>query len=56
MALREGVPSQLQGLLSTAQDLYVSLASCLCRPDASIKLNGRTFKLLKLLGEGQSLL
>lgn len=54
MSLREGAPTPLQSALSTAQDLYVSLASCLCRPDATLALNGRRYKLLRMLGEGRS--
>lgn len=44
--------SALASLFDTAQDAYFSCIGSLCKPDANIKLNGRTFKILKLLGEG----
>lgn len=46
----------LQNAYNTAQDLYLSLASCLCKPEATLKLNGRTFKIIKMLGEGAFLI
>lgn len=44
--------SALAQLFDSAQDVYFSCIGSLCKPDANIKLNGRTFKILKLLGEG----
>ncbi|GAA5933799.1 uncharacterized protein JCM15063_000469 [Sporobolomyces koalae] len=39
-------------ILASAQDaLYALVGSC-CKTDTTLKLNGRSFKILKLLGEG----
>lgn len=42
--------------LDLAKDAFYAASSavqsCLCAPSASIKLNGRSFKIIKLLGEG----
>lgn len=44
----------LGAILDRAQDTLFALASCVpCGPSSStLKLNGRTFKIVKLLGEG----
>ncbi|KZP00502.1 other/NAK protein kinase [Calocera viscosa TUFC12733] len=42
----------LQSLQEKAKDAIYALSSCICREQASLKINGRTFKLLKVLGEG----
>ncbi|GJN93687.1 hypothetical protein Rhopal_006744-T1 [Rhodotorula paludigena] len=39
-------------LLDSAKDAFYALAGCCLKTDASIKLNGRSFKIVKLLGEG----
>ncbi|EJD47235.1 other/NAK protein kinase [Auricularia subglabra TFB-10046 SS5] len=39
-------------LLDTARDALTAITSCVCRPQAKLKINGRTYKLVKLLGEG----
>ncbi|KAH8929291.1 Pkinase-domain-containing protein [Atractiella rhizophila] len=36
----------------TVRDAFYAISSCFCPSDAHLKLNGRTFKILKLLGEG----
>ncbi|GAA5876507.1 hypothetical protein JCM1840_005562 [Sporobolomyces johnsonii] len=39
-------------LLDSAKDAFYALAGSCCKPDATLKLNGRSFKIVKLLGEG----
>jgi hypothetical protein len=39
-------------IVDSVKDTAFALTSCLCQPSANIKLNGRTFKIVKLLGEG----
>ncbi|SDA03018.1 BZ3500_MvSof-1268-A1-R1_Chr11-1g03263 [Microbotryum saponariae] len=34
------------------KDTFYALTSCFCQQDATLKLNGRSFKIIKLLGEG----
>jgi len=40
-----------QRLFDAAQDAFRALTSC-CHTEAKLKINGRTYKLVKLLGEG----
>ncbi len=44
----------LNGLIDRAQDALFALSSCIpCGPSSSsLKLNGRSFDIVKLLGEG----
>ncbi|RSH80238.1 uncharacterized protein EHS24_008811 [Apiotrichum porosum] len=35
-----------------ARDALVTVTQCICRPDATLKINGRQFKVERLLGEG----
>lgn len=35
-----------------AVDAVSTISQCLCKPDATLKINGRTYKLDRLLGEG----
>ncbi|ORX39901.1 putative serine/threonine-protein kinase [Kockovaella imperatae] len=35
-----------------AKDAMLSLTQCICKPDATLKINGRSYKIEKLLGEG----
>ncbi|KAI5116398.1 hypothetical protein M0805_005866 [Coniferiporia weirii] len=44
--------STLDGLKERAKDAVWALTSCLCHPSAKVKINGRTFKIVKVLGEG----
>jgi len=50
------VPSPLtrtvDNYLSFAKDALWALSSCICRQSARIKVNGRTFNIIKVLGEG----
>ncbi|KDE05248.1 NAK protein kinase [Microbotryum lychnidis-dioicae p1A1 Lamole] len=34
------------------KDTFYALTSCFCQQDATLKLNGRSFKIIKVLGEG----
>ncbi|GAA5888017.1 hypothetical protein JCM16303_000180 [Sporobolomyces ruberrimus] len=42
----------MSSLLASAQDVFYALIGSCCKTDATLKLNGRSFKILKLLGEG----
>ncbi|KAH8117862.1 other/NAK protein kinase [Phellopilus nigrolimitatus] len=42
----------LDGLKERAKDAAWALSSCLCHPSVKLKINGRTFKIVKVLGEG----
>ncbi|KDQ59307.1 hypothetical protein JAAARDRAFT_154656 [Jaapia argillacea MUCL 33604] len=50
------IPPQLLRVLDNikdqAKDAIWALSSCICQRDAKIKINGRTFKIIKVLGEG----
>ncbi|PFH53042.1 hypothetical protein AMATHDRAFT_73591 [Amanita thiersii Skay4041] len=50
------VPPQLTRALETwkdqAKDAIWALSSCLCQQTAKVKINGRTFQIIKILGEG----
>nr|XP_031862777.1 uncharacterized protein CI109_001789 [Kwoniella shandongensis]KAA5529849.1 hypothetical protein CI109_001789 [Kwoniella shandongensis] len=35
-----------------ARDAVLTLTQCICKPDATLKINGRSYKVEKLLGEG----
>ncbi|GAA5919962.1 hypothetical protein JCM6882_005940 [Rhodosporidiobolus microsporus] len=39
-------------LLDSAKDAFYALAGSCCKQDATLSLNGRTYKVLRLLGEG----
>ncbi|GAA5946127.1 hypothetical protein JCM3765_000126 [Sporobolomyces pararoseus] len=42
----------MSSILASAQDIFYALIGSCCKTDATLKLNGRSFKILKLLGEG----
>ncbi|KAH7913525.1 protein kinase [Hygrophoropsis aurantiaca] len=44
--------SALDSLKDQAKDALWALSSCLCQQSAKIKINGRTFNIIKVLGEG----
>ncbi|KAH9819725.1 kinase-like domain-containing protein [Melampsora americana] len=46
------VQLSIETLSHLLQDSISTLKTCFCQPDATLKLNGRTFKIIKLLGEG----
>lgn len=35
-----------------AKNAFLTLSACICAPSSSLKINGRTFRIVKLLGEG----
>ncbi|KAF9451923.1 protein kinase [Macrolepiota fuliginosa MF-IS2] len=49
-------PPQLRNAIDTlkdqARDALWAISSCLCQQTPSVKINGRTFKIVKVLGEG----
>jgi hypothetical protein len=38
-----------------ALDAVSTISQCLCKPDATLKISGRTYKVERLLGEGGTL-
>lgn len=46
------VVSALDSLKDQAKDAIWALSSCLCQQSAKVKINGRTFNIIKVLGEG----
>ncbi|KAH7930166.1 protein kinase [Leucogyrophana mollusca] len=44
--------SALDSLKDQAKDAIWALSSCLCQQSAKVKINGRTFNIVKVLGEG----
>jgi hypothetical protein len=38
-----------------ASDAFLTLTQCICKPDATLKINGRSYRIEKLLGEGGKL-
>ncbi|GAA6023214.1 hypothetical protein JCM8202_001031, partial [Rhodotorula sphaerocarpa] len=42
----------IAAVLDSAKDAFYALTASCCRQDALVKLNGRNFKILQLLGEG----
>ncbi|GAA6025597.1 hypothetical protein JCM11491_004771 [Sporobolomyces phaffii] len=42
----------MSSIIERAQDAFYALVGSCCKTDATLKLNGRSFKILKLLGEG----
>ncbi|GAA5968518.1 hypothetical protein JCM8115_004203 [Rhodotorula mucilaginosa] len=51
-ALGEWVRMNVAALLDQAKDAFYALTGSCCKTDATLKLNGRSFKILQLLGEG----
>ncbi|KAG8928393.1 hypothetical protein FRC01_006016, partial [Tulasnella sp. 417] len=48
----ESVIYQLEVLKDKVQDAVFALTSCIFQPSATIKVNGRSFKIVRILGEG----
>lgn len=42
----------MDNIKNRIKDALWALSSCLCHPSAKIKINGRTYKIVKVLGEG----
>jgi len=52
MALPPSLLHALENLKFQVKDAFWALSSCVCQESAKIKINGRTFKIVKVLGEG----
>ncbi|KXN88635.1 Serine/threonine-protein kinase ENV7 [Leucoagaricus sp. SymC.cos] len=52
MALPPQLLSAIDTFKDQARDAFWALSSCLCQRTPSVKINGRTFKIVKVLGEG----
>nr|XP_019042256.1 NAK protein kinase [Kwoniella bestiolae CBS 10118]OCF21186.1 NAK protein kinase [Kwoniella bestiolae CBS 10118] len=48
----DSIAIALDRLKFYARDAVVTLTQCICKPDATLKINGRQYKIEKLLGEG----
>lgn len=44
--------STLDSLKFQLKDAFWALSSCICQQSAKVKINGRTFKIVRVLGEG----
>ncbi|KAF9813515.1 hypothetical protein IEO21_05552 [Rhodonia placenta] len=44
--------STLDSLKFQLKDAFWALSSCICQQSANVKINGRTFKIVRVLGEG----
>lgn len=44
--------NSLDLLKDKAQDAVLALTSCICQSSATIKVNGRSYKIIRILGEG----
>ncbi|TDL25672.1 protein kinase [Rickenella mellea] len=42
----------LDNVKDQIKDALWAISSCICQPSAKVKINGRTFKIVKVLGEG----
>ncbi|THH31424.1 hypothetical protein EUX98_g2733 [Antrodiella citrinella] len=52
MALPPQLLHALDSLKFQVKDAFWALSSCVCQESAKVKINGRTFKVVKVLGEG----
>ncbi|CAL1716456.1 unnamed protein product [Somion occarium] len=52
MSLPPQLQHALENLKFQAKDAFWALSSCICQESAKVKINGRTFKIIKVLGEG----
>ncbi|KAI9057253.1 other/NAK protein kinase [Trametes sanguinea] len=52
MALPPQLLHTLEGLKFQVKDAFWALSSCICQQSAKVKINGRTFKIIRVLGEG----
>ncbi|KAF8639418.1 hypothetical protein AX17_001508 [Amanita inopinata Kibby_2008] len=52
MALPPQLSRALENWKDQAKDALWALSSCLCQQTARVKINGRTFQIVKVLGEG----
>ncbi|KAI4525978.1 Pkinase-domain-containing protein [Schizophyllum commune Loenen D] len=52
MSIPPSLLNAFDNLRDQAKDAIWALSSCLCQQSAKIKINGRTFNIIKVLGEG----
>ncbi|KAI0635797.1 Pkinase-domain-containing protein [Trametes polyzona] len=52
MSLPPQLLHTLEGLKYQVKDAFWALSSCICQQAAKVKINGRTFKIIRVLGEG----
>ncbi|KAI0359996.1 Pkinase-domain-containing protein [Trametes cingulata] len=52
MSLPPQLVHALEGLKFQVKDAFWALSSCICQQSAKVKINGRTFKIIRVLGEG----
>ncbi|KAH8100052.1 Pkinase-domain-containing protein [Cristinia sonorae] len=52
MSLTPQLNHTLESLKFQLKDAFWALSSCICQESAKVKINGRTFKVVKVLGEG----
>ncbi|KAL4248006.1 protein kinase superfamily protein [Abortiporus biennis] len=52
MSLPPSLLHTLESLKFQVKDAFWALSSCICQESAKVKINGRTFKIVKVLGEG----
>ncbi|CAG7849600.1 Serine/threonine-protein kinase 16; AltName: Full=Myristoylated and palmitoylated serine/threonine-protein kinase; Short=MPSK; AltName: Full=Protein kinase PKL12; AltName: Full=TGF-beta-stimulated factor 1; Short=TSF-1; AltName: Full=Tyrosine-protein kinase STK16; AltName: Full=hPSK [Serendipita indica DSM 11827] len=52
MSYQDSLLRRFDALKAQAQDAIWALTSCVCKPSATVKVNGRTYKIVKALGEG----
>ncbi|KAI9000612.1 Pkinase-domain-containing protein [Trametes punicea] len=52
MSLPPQLLQSLEGLKFQVKDAFWALSSCVCQQSAKVKINGRTFKIIRVLGEG----
>lgn len=48
----DSIFTSLDVLKDKLQDAIFALTSCVCQPSATIKVNGRSYKIVQILGEG----
>ncbi|KAM5538437.1 hypothetical protein V8D89_007770 [Ganoderma adspersum] len=52
MSLPPQLMHTLEGIKYQVKDAFWALSSCVCQQSAKVKINGRTFKIIRVLGEG----
>ncbi|KAI0705781.1 Pkinase-domain-containing protein [Cerioporus squamosus] len=52
MSLPPQLLHTLEGIKYQVKDAFWALSSCICQQSAKVKINGRTFKIIRVLGEG----
>ncbi|OJT03708.1 Serine/threonine-protein kinase ppk13 [Trametes pubescens] len=52
MSLPPQLLHTLEGLKYQFKDAFWALSSCICQQAAKVKINGRTFRIIRVLGEG----